>query len=281
MGQSTLDKLLKWAEDQLSSVSDTSNLDARILVQYVTGRSHAQLIAHNGDTLSEKEMGAVREIIIKRRQGTPVAYLTGKREFWSMDFKVSPATLIPRPETELLVEQALARIPADKTTTVADIGTGCGAIALSIAKERPDVKIIATDISAEALNIAQLNGERLGLQNIEYRSGDLLSALEDSCCEVIVSNPPYVCENDSHLDEGDVTFEPRSALVSGPDGLDAIRNIVRDAKQKLKQQGWLLVEHGYNQADQITTMMASAGFDNIRTYRDLAGLERVTECQSR
>ncbi len=279
MGQFALGYLLTWAENQLAAVFDTANLDARVLVQYVTRRSHAELIAHAGDDLSEQETKAVREIVGKRRQGVPVAYLTGKREFWSMNFKVTPATLIPRPETELLVEQSLAHIPLDKKIAVADIGTGCGVIALAIARERARAQVIATDLSEEALAVAQENGKRLGFRNIEYRPGDLLSPLADDCCEVIVSNPPYVCENDPHLDEGDVAFEPRSTLVSGADGLDAIRNIVREAKRKLKRQGWLLVEHGYDQAGKVREIMASAGFDNIKTFRDLAGLERVTECQ--
>lgn len=280
MGQSTLGNLLMWAENQLAQVSDTANLDARVLIQHVTNRSHAELLTHADDDLSEKETKAIHNIIARRCQGTPIAYLTGEREFWSMDFRVTPATLIPRPETELLVEQSLSHIKQNQGTTVADIGTGCGVIACAIAKERPDINIIAIDISQEALEVAQFNSEQLGLQNIEYHSGELLSPLEDGCCEVIVSNPPYVRENDPHLNAGDVAFEPRSALISGPDGLDAIRVIATEAKHKLKRQGWLLVEHGYDQAGKVRAIMARAGFDSIKTYRDLAGLERVTECQS-
>ncbi len=277
MGQSTLGNLLMWAEDQLAQVSDTAGLDARVLLQHAGKRSHAELISHNQDVLPESDAETFRELIRKRCEGMPVAYLTGEREFWSMDFKVTPATLIPRPETELLVEQSLNHIPPDKTVTVADIGTGCGAIALSIAHERPGITLIATDISEAALTVAKLNGERLGIRNVEYRCGHLVFPLQDKCCDVIVSNPPYIRENDPHLKKGDVAFEPRSALVSGSDGLKAIRVIARDARHKLKARGWLLIEHGYDQARQVRIILKQETFTNIETFCDLSGHERVTK----
>ncbi len=279
MCQFTLGNLLKWASGQLASITDTPALDARVLLQHVARRSHAELISHDKDFLPENEAETFRELIRKRRKGMPVAYLTGEREFWSIVFKVTPATLIPRPETELLVEQTLAHIPKQQTFTVADIGTGCGAIALAIAHERPEITLIATDISEEALAVAKWNGERFGIRNVEYRCGHLISPLDNKFCDVIVSNPPYIREDDPHLDEGDVAFEPSSALVSGADGLDAIRTIACAAPHKLKARGWLVIEHGYDQAHQVRTILEHEAFSSIETRCDLSGHERITQGQ--
>jgi len=279
MSQSTLGKLLVWAEQQLAPLSDTASVDARVLLQYVTHQSHADLISHNNDLLPLKDTESFRDLILKRCEGMPVAYLMGEREFWSMSLKVAPTTLIPRPETELLVEQALTHIPDQQTITVADIGTGCGAIALAIGLERPETRVIATDNSDEALTIAKQNSKQLDIQNVEFRSGHLMSPLEDKCCDIIVSNPPYIRKNDPHLDEGDVAFEPRSALVSGTDGLDAIRQIAKDAPYKLKTGGWLLLEHGFDQASQVRAILEHEHFTGIKTCSDLSGQERVTQGQ--
>lgn len=279
MGQSDLGNLLEWASGQLMSFTDTPGLDARVLLQHVANRSHADLISHDKDALPENEAKTFRELIRKRRDGMPVAYLTGEREFWSKVFKVTPATLIPRPETELLVEHALTRLPKQQTFTVADIGTGCGAIALTIALERPAIRLIATDISEEALAVARWNGQRFGICNVEYRCGHLLSPLDNKCCDVIVSNPPYIREDDPHLGKGDVAFEPGSALVGGVDGLEAIRMIASDAPHKLKTRGWLVIEHGYDQAHQVRAILKHEAFSSIETRCDLSGHERITQGQ--
>lgn len=277
MDPSALGYLLNWGNVQLASLTDTAGLDARVLLQHVSRRSHSQLISHADETLCNDKAATYRDLINKRRQGTPVAYLTGEREFWSLIFKVTPATLIPRPDTELLVEKTLVLIPEQHALTIADIGTGCGAIALALAHERPESTFIATDISPETLEVAKINGERLNIHNVEYRCGDFMSPLNNKCCDIIVSNPPYICDNDPHLAKGDVAFEPRSALVSGSDGLDAIRLIVDDAPHKLKAQGWLLVEHGYDQGRQVRGLLRQQEFINIETHRDLSGHERITQ----
>ncbi|MFV1997072.1 MAG: peptide chain release factor N(5)-glutamine methyltransferase [Acidiferrobacterales bacterium] len=279
MSQTGLGKLLAWAEQKLAPLSDTARVDARVLLQHITRYSHAGLISHNNDLLPEKDVANFRALILKRGEGTPVAYLTGEREFWSMSLKVTPTTLIPRPETELLVEQALAHIPDQQTFVVTDIGTGCGAVALAIGHERTRIAIIATDISEEAVSVAKWNSEHLGIRNVEFRIGHLLSPLGNKCCDIIVSNPPYIPENDAHLTGGDVAFEPRSALVSGTDGLDAIRQIARNAPDKLKSGGWLLLEHGFDQASQVSVILQQAGFTRIKTLNDLSGHERMTQGQ--
>lgn len=196
-----------------------------------------------------------------------------------MPLKVTQNTLIPRPETELLVEQALTHVPKHQTSTIADIGTGCGAIALAIAHERPESTIIAMDNSEEALRIAKWNGEQLGIQNVEFRIGHLTSPLGNNSCDIIVSNPPYIREDDPHLDEGDVAFEPNSALVSGTDGLDAIRQIAKVAPNKLKTGGWLLLEHGFDQASQVRVILKQEGFTGINSLCDLSGHERISQGQ--
>ena len=278
MAHSTVGNLLEWASSELTSF-DTPNLDARVLLQHVAKRSHSQLISHADNVLSNDKTATYRELIARRRQGTPVAYLTGEREFWSLVFKVTPATLIPRPDTELLVEKALVHIPKQQTLTVADIGTGCGAVALALAHERLETTFIATDISQEVLAVAKLNGKRLGIHNVKYHCGNLVSPLKKNCCDIIVSNPPYICDNDPHLNEGDVAFEPRSALVSGSDGLDTIRLIASKTPQKLKARGWLLVEHGYDQARQVRAILKQETFVNIETHYDLSGHARITQGQ--
>ena len=190
---------------------------------------------------------------------------------------MTPDVLIPRPETELLVEQALAHIPEDAEWTVADLGTGSGAIALAIATERPHCRLIATDNSAAALAVARANATRLGIANVEFRHGEWLKPLAGMRFDVIVSNPPYVRANDPHLTQGDVRFEPESALVAGADGLDAIRRIAADAVSYLRPGGWLLLEHGYDQAQSVRALLESHGYDMVASCRDTAGHERVTE----
>jgi release factor glutamine methyltransferase len=264
----------------LTPSSPTAHLDAEVLLRHVTGCSPADLVARAERVLTETETQSLRELVARRRAGEPVAYLTGSREFWSMTLQVTPAVLIPRPETELLVEQALARIPPDARWNIADLGTGSGAIALALAHERPGCRVHAGDNSIQALDVARANAARLGVANIEFFHGDWLAPLAHRTLEMIVSNPPYVRAGDRHLNEGDVRFEPISALVGGADGLDAIRAIAKQAFARLLPGGWLLLEHGPDQATAVADILTAAGFCEILCHRDLAGRDRVTECRA-
>ncbi len=276
----TLSSALKQAIAQLTGTSPTPRLDAEVLLRHATGCSAADLIARAGRTLSESETRQFETLVARRRTGEPVAYLTGSREFWSLTLTVTPAVLIPRPETELLVERALAHIPPDARWTVVDVGTGSGAIALAIGRERPRCRVIATDRSPEALAIARANAQRLDIANIEFREGEWLDPLVKLSPEMVVSNPPYVRADDPHLNEGDVRYEPKDALVGGPDGLDAIRMLARQSFAHLMPGGWLLLEHGHDQAAAVAAILTEAGFCEIACHRDLAGHERVTECRA-
>jgi release factor glutamine methyltransferase len=272
----TLNQFLRQATEALRPVSPTPWLDAEVLVMQVTGLNRAALITGADKPLSNPHQLQLDELLKRRLTGEPVAYLTGQREFWSLELAVSPDVLIPRPETELLVEQALVRIPVEAAWTVADLGTGSGAVALAIASERPRCHVFATDTSVTALSVARANADRLRITNVEFRLGDWLAPLAGETVDVIVSNPPYVAENDPHLASGDVRFEPRCALVSGHDGFDAIRRIVPAATSQLRPGGWLILEHGYHQAAGVATLYQRNDFDEILLNLDLAGNARVT-----
>jgi release factor glutamine methyltransferase len=254
-------------------------LDAQVLMAHVLGKDRAWLIAHDSDVLARDGMDAFEALAKRRRDGEPIAYLTGIREFWGMPLGVSPAVLIPRPETETLVELTLARLPADRDVRVLDLGTGSGAIALALARERPRAVILATDLSADAIGVARGNAQRLGIANVEFALSDwyadLPPAWRDRQCELVASNPPYVSVQDPHLAEGDVRFEPAQALASGVDGLAAIRQIVGGAREHLAPGGTLVVEHGFDQSERVRALFAAAGFVEIATGRDLAGIPRV------
>jgi release factor glutamine methyltransferase len=260
--------------------STTPLVDAEILLRHVTGLTRADVLVEPGRLLSPAQCADYATLIERRARGEPVAYLTGRREFWSLELAVSPATLIPRPETELLVEHAVARIPAAAASTVADLGTGCGAIALAIAHERSQAHVIAIDRSESALAVARANAKRLGIVNVEFRRGDWLTAAPDVRFDVIVSNPPYVRAGDPHLEQGDLRFEPCAALVADGDGFDAIRRIIGMASAYLISAGWLLLEHGFDQAAEVRAMLARSGYREIRSYNDLTAHERVTEAQA-
>jgi release factor glutamine methyltransferase len=278
---STIDQIIRQATKQLAATSSSPRLDAEVLLRHVAGLTRTALITRANDRLSPEHEEQLSGLIIRRARGEPVAYLTGSREFWSIDLSVTPDVLIPRPETELLVEQALVQIPEDSQWTVADLGTGSGAITLAIAKERPRCRVIATDTSEAALAIAQENSFRLAITNVEFRHGEWLMPLAGMRLDVIVSNPPYVRTSDPHLTLGDVRFEPKSALVAGADGLDAIRCIAADAMSSLRPGGWLLLEHGYDQARAVRALLEVHGYDMVSCYRDTAGHERVTLGRSR
>jgi release factor glutamine methyltransferase len=253
-----------------------ARLDAELLLAHALGVSRARLYAWPEDEPDTVQRAAFERLVEAREQGEPIAYLTGRREFWSLELRVTPHVLIPRHETELLVELALERIPRDRAFRIADLGTGSGAIALALARERPLARVTATDASATALDVARGNAERLGVGNVGFAAGDWYAALGDARFDLIVSNPPYVAADDAHLAQGDLRFEPASALASGADGLDAIRHIVAGAPAHLADGGALLLEHGFDQSVRVRALLDAAGFVDVRSVRDAAGHERVT-----
>lgn len=265
-----LDAVLRRAQSRI----DAS--DAEWLLAHVLHKPRTWLYTHRSAPLGVQAIALYESLVQRRLSGEPVAYLTGMRGFWSLELAVTPHTLIPRPETELLVESALARLPAGQPCRVADLGTGSGAIALAIARERPQSDVIATDASQAALAVALANAERLGIANVAFRHGDWLHPLHAESFDVIVSNPPYIANDDPHLQEGDLRHEPVSALSSGDDGLDAIRAIVGDALSHLEPGGWLLLEHGWEQGPAVRGLLLTAGFVDVATRRDLENRERVT-----
>lgn len=250
--------------------------EAELLLMHVLGRGHAWLYAHGDAPLAAADAGRFDELVARREAGEPVAYLTGRRGFWSLDLQVGPATLIPRPETERLVELALERLPPDTAGRVADLGTGSGAIALAIASERPRARVVATDASAGALEVARANARALGLANVEFRHGDWFAPLAGECFHLVASNPPYIADGDPHLARGDLRHEPARALASGPDGLDDIRAITATAAAYLEPRGWLLLEHGHDQGEAVRALLQEAGFCAVATVADLEGRERVS-----
>lgn len=275
MSAPTFADALRAATAQLA-MHASARLDAELLLAQVLRQSRSYLIAWPERTLTEEQVQAFAALVARRAAGEPVAHILGRREFWSLDLEVTPATLIPRPETELLVEQALTRIPADAHWDIADLGTGTGAIGLAIARERPYCRIVASDASADALAIAERNAREHDLNTVRFVHGIWYQPLADARFDLILSNPPYVRTDDPHLREGDVRFEPHSALVAGSDGLDALRQIVAGAPEHLRHGGWLLVEHGYDQGEAVAHLFAQAGFSAIETVRDLGGQPRVT-----
>jgi release factor glutamine methyltransferase len=251
-------------------------VDAEALLLHVLGQSRSWLFAHADDALDRDDQAAFEALVARRATGEPVAYLTGRRGFWTLELEVTPVTLIPRPETELLVELALERLPRDAVADVADLGTGSGAVALAIASERRQARVVATDASADALAVARRNAQRLGIANVRFVHGDWLAPLTGERFALIVSNPPYIEASDPHLAQGDLRHEPALALASGADGLDDIRRIVADARAHLEPGGWLLLEHGWNQGDAVRALLAVEGYAGAFTARDLEERDRVS-----
>jgi release factor glutamine methyltransferase len=250
--------------------------DAELLLLHVLRQPRSWLFAHVDDELDTDVQTAYAALLERRVWGEPMAYITGHRGFWSLELEVTPATLIPRPETELLVEQALQRLPPDTACRVADLGTGSGAVALAIARERPCAQVIATDTSVAALAVATRNAQVHAIGNVAFLHGDWLAPLAGQRFELIASNPPYIEAADPHLAQGDLRFEPASALASGDDGLDDIRRIVRDARTCLHPGGWLLFEHGWNQGVAVRALLADAGYVDVFTAQDLEQRDRVS-----
>jgi len=251
-------------------------VDAEALLLHVLRQPRSWLFAHADDALDTDVRTAFDALVARRAAGEPVAYLTGRRGFWTLELEVTPATLIPRPETELLVELALERLPRDMACRVADLGTGSGAIALALASERPQAQVVATDASVDALAVARRNAQRLGIGNVRFVQGDWLAPLTGERFALVVSNPPYIEAADPHLTQGDLRYEPAAALASGADGLDAIRRIVARAPAHLESGGWLLFEHGWNQGDAARALLRAAGYVQVFTAQDLEARDRVS-----
>ena len=270
-------ELLALARAQLAA-SPTPDLDAEVLLQLCTDKDRAWLLANDRKTLEPAVQSRFWELVRRRRRGEPVAYLTGNREFWSLCLAVNNSVLVPRPETELLVERALVLIAADAKLRILDLGTGSGAIALAIAKERPRCSITAADCDASALELARANASALGVGNIQFKRSDWYQAINERF-DLIVSNPPYVADGDPHLQQDELRFEPPHALQAGPDGLRDLKQIIAGAQQHLGPSGWCLLEHGPEQATSVATMLHEHGFKHVKNYQDLAGLPRMTEGQ--
>ena len=274
--ETTVARALAQARTALEAVSGTARLDVEVLLAEVLGWSRSRLLAHPGASLDPACARRFEALVERRRGGEPIAYITGRREFWSLEFAVTPDTLIPRPETEHLVEAVLGVVPPDAAATIADVGTGAGAVAVALARERPRSFVLGSDRSPAAVAVARANAARLGASNVSFIVADACAALAPGRWSVIVSNPPYVAEGDPHLAAGDLRFEPREALVSGPRGLAMLETLARQGPARLVDGGWLVVEHGRDQRPAVRTLLAAAGLGTIETIRDLAGNERVT-----
>lgn len=272
----TIQNCLTRAADCLTSVSDSPHLDSEVLLAFVLEKNRSYLRGWNDKKLNESMVIYFESLLSQRLDGVPIAYLIGTREFWSRNFIVSPDVLIPRPDTELLIELCLAQIPVNQALNILDLGTGSGAIAVTLAAERPTAKIIAVDLSTSALAIAQQNAHQHHCKNIEFILSNWFSAVPKIKFDLIISNPPYISADDEHLTQGDVRFEPKSALIAAENGLSDIRIIATASKRYLKPFGQVLFEHGYNQAEDVQIILQSLNYKNVQTYLDLSGMERVT-----
>ncbi|MDI7491254.1 peptide chain release factor N(5)-glutamine methyltransferase [Cronobacter dublinensis] len=272
----------QWLKQAIHRLTDSESprRDAEILLGFVTGRTRTFILAFGETSLADDEHTRLDALLARRVQGEPVAYLTGQREFWSLPLEVSAATLIPRPDTECLVEQALARLPA-APCRILDLGTGTGAIALALACERPDCQVTALEVIPEAVALARRNAQRLGIDNVTVLQSHWFSALTDARFSLIVSNPPYIDGDDPHLTQGDVRFEPKSALVAPDAGLADLDAIITGARRFLENDGWLLVEHGWRQGGAVRELFTRAGYHGVETCRDYGGNERLTLGQYR
>jgi release factor glutamine methyltransferase len=270
----TIAETVNSAARTLDSHSESPRLDAELLLAKILGLPRSALIARGDEAVALSDERALAELIAKRAGGMPIAYLTGIREFWSLPLKVSPAVLVPRPETEILVEHALALLPADAVCSVLDLGTGSGAIALSLAHERPRWSITGVDVSPAALEVAAHNAKDLKLTHVQWRLGHWFEVLAGENFHLIVANPPYIAATDPALEM--LCAEPAAALVAGATGLEALRAIIAQAPEHLHAGGWLALEHGITQAHDVAELLDQHGFDSIRTYPDFSGRPRIT-----
>ncbi len=267
--------MLNTAIETLSS-SDSARIDAEILLMHVIDKDRSYIYAHSEDFLEPSQINTFDNLIQQRSKGVPIAYLTGTKEFWSRKFHVTKDTLIPRPETELLIETVLKLANKNDELNILDLGTGTGAIAITLAKELPLASLTATDISFHTLNVAKRNAEYHQINNIDLHVSDWFSHIKDKTFNFIISNPPYISESDPHLQQGDVQFEPISALTSGKNGLDDLTTIITQAQNYLESDGYLLVEHGFQQGKDVTILMEQENYQSIHALYDLAGHHRAT-----
>ncbi|WP_349431786.1 peptide chain release factor N(5)-glutamine methyltransferase [Methylomarinum sp. Ch1-1] len=276
MTDADIQSLLVAAEEKLAAVSDSPLLDAEILLCLCLNKPRTFLRAWPEKRLDQAALAAFQTALAQRLQGLPIAYITGSREFWSREFKVSPEVLIPRPDTELLIELSLRLMPADRAIKLIDLGTGSGIIAVTLAAERPLAQVTATDRSAAALKIAKDNAQRHRVDNIRFVESDWFSAITDSDFDLVISNPPYIAAEDPHLDRGDVRHEPDEALIAAEQGLRDIRILAEQASQHLNACGHLLLEHGYNQQQAVQAIFKTCHYQQVSTAADLSGNPRVT-----
>lgn len=272
----SIKSVLRDAADSLALISDSALLDAEVLLCQALNQPRSHLRAWPDKPLQPGQLTAFRALLAQRQQGIPIAYITGNREFWSRDFQVSPDVLIPRPDTELLIELSLKLIPANEPVKVIDLGTGSGIIAITLAAERPHAQISATDFSLAALRIAKLNADKHHTRNVQFYHSDWFTDVPKTKFNLIISNPPYIAEDDAHLQQGDVRFEPQTALSAPEQGLADIRIIAETARNYLEPGGHVLIEHGYNQQQQVQALLKDLHYDNVQTYKDLSGQPRVT-----
>jgi release factor glutamine methyltransferase len=266
---------------RLARIADNPRNEAEILLGAALGRSRAWLLAHGEERILDCDATDVYEAHLTRRaRGEPIAYILGTREFWSLTLAVTPAVLIPRPETELAVELALALLPAGTPRRVLDLGTGSGAIALALAHERPQAHVVGTDIADAAVELARHNAAQLGLGNVEFRAGSWFEPVAGERFDVVVSNPPYIAADDPRVERQVRLFEPPGALYSGTEGLDALRLIIAGATAHLLPGGGLVLEHGDRQGESVRQWLGAHGFERVTTHRDLAGHDRCTTGQS-
>ncbi|MBC7780554.1 MAG: peptide chain release factor N(5)-glutamine methyltransferase [Proteobacteria bacterium] len=251
-------------------------VDARLLLQHVTGASAAQIIAYPGREVGAIDQMRFESLVERRAGGEPIAYLVGYREFYSRSFRVNRNVLIPRPETEGLIDAALTRLPFDGAPEIVDLGTGSGCVGITLALEQPNARVLAIDTSADAIEVARANALALDCRNIDFVIGDWLAGIDGRRLALIVANPPYIAADDMHLEQGDLRFEPKLALTPGADGLAAIRTIIAQAPSALADSGWLILEHGFDQGALVRELLSADGFTDTFTERDLAGHERTT-----
>ncbi|GAA5219189.1 peptide chain release factor N(5)-glutamine methyltransferase [Corallincola platygyrae] len=277
--ENSIAALRKWGREQLKGLTDTAALDVDVLLCHLLGKPSSYLLTWPEKVLVDEVRDAFVALLQRRAAGEPIAHITGYREFWSLPFEVSADTLIPRPDTELLIELALA-LPLAADARVIDLGTGTGAIALALASEQPDWQIWGCDRVMSAVELAKRNANRLNLRQVAFLQSDWLSAFDvDAKFNLIVTNPPYIDANDPHLSEGDVRFEPKSALVAENAGLADIIAIIEQAKKHLLADGWLMIEHGWQQGEAVRALLSSAGFTSVETKKDLGGNPRCTLAQ--
>ena len=273
-----IEQILRQAEQSLAAVSDSARLDAEVLLATVLDKNRSYFIAFPEQVLTDIQQAEFQHLLAKRQNGQPIAHITGQREFWSLELNVNEHTLIPRPDTEVLIEFVLQQFP-QQSLNVADLGTGSGAIAIALASEKPDWHIVATDQSEQALETAQINANKHHCQHIDFLQGSWFDPLGSQHFDLIISNPPYIPEQDPHLQQSDVRFEPMTALASGSDGLDDIRHLIKQAPKHLSNNGWLALEHGYDQKQAIYQLLSQAGCERIVQIDDYASNPRVSAGQ--